>query len=373
MAKKAKRFPIIDMHGSPYEMARQYGAQCRDLIHGLAGIFDGVFVPNASQRDGAHRAMAEAEPIVRKIAPELMEEVEGIAEGAGISFDDAFRLSCSAEMGQWVGCQENRSAVSITDNCTSLAARAANGTLVAWNMDWYQALLPYIVLLRGKPDNGPAFLSFALAGSVGRPGMSEHIAISANQLPYRPTEAPPKGGPDWAGPGIPYCFLSRMLLQQNSTRDALELFARARRMVCLNYTIGDITGDICCVETTPGAHAELPADECFVTHANTYYSPKFSGMPEVEREELDPRAYKANTMLQDNRDQLNPATFFATQSSHFPGQDTGVCHHGGEPGRESISLLSFVAEVGRGRMWAAYGSPCEHEYLPYELYNLHPD
>ena len=369
--KKAKRFPIVEMQGSPFEMGRQYGVQCRDLIHGLAGIFDNVFVPNAAQRDGAHRAMAEAAPIVRETAPALIEEVEGIAAGAGISFDVAFRLSCSAEMGQWVGCQENRSAVSITDNCTSLAARAPIGTLVAWNMDWYQALLPYIVLLKGNPDNGPAFLSFALAGSVGRPGMSEQIAISANQLPYRPTEVPPEGGPHWAGPGIPYCFLSRRLLQQNSTRDALELFARTRRMVCLNYTVGDVTGDICCVETTPGAHAELPADECFVTHANTYYSPKFSGMPEGKREKGDPRAYAAHKSLHGQRDQLDPETFFATQSSHFPGQATGVCHHGGVPGRESISLLSFVAEVGRGRMWAAYGSPCEHEYLLYELPGTH--
>jgi isopenicillin-N N-acyltransferase-like protein len=370
--KKAKRFPIVEMRGSSYEMGYQYGVHCRDLIHGLAGIIDDVFTPNPAHRAGAHRAMAEAVPIVRETAPELIEEVEGIAAGAGLSFDDAFRLSCSAEMGQWVGCQENRSAVSITDDqCTSLAARSESGTLVAWNMDWYQALLPYIVLLRGKPDNSPSFLAFALAGSVGRPGLSERIAISANQLPYRSTEAPPESGPDWAGPGIPYCFLSRMLLQQNSTRDAVELFERNRRMVCLNYTLGDVTGDICCVETTPGAHAELPADECFVTHANTYYSPDFSGMPEAEREESDPRAYTANKKLLEHQERLDPATFFATQSSHFPGQNTGVCHHGGEPGRESISLLSFVAEVGRDRMWAAYGSPCEHEYLPYELFRSH--
>ena len=368
--KQATRFPVVEMQGSHFEMGRQYGAQCRDLIHGLAGIFDGVFLRSEAHRDVAHRAMADAEPVVREAAPGLMEEVEGIAAGAEISFDDAFRLSCSAEMGQWQGCQENRSAVSITDNdqCTSFAARTAGGTLVAWNMDWYQVLLPYIVLLKGKPDNGPAFLSFALAGSVGRPGMSEQIAISANQLPYRPTEAPPEsGGPEWAGPGVPYCFLSRMLLQQESTRSALDLFARTRRMVCLNYTLGDTAGDICCVETTPGAHFELPTDGDFVTHANSYYAPKFHGMPEAEREERDPRACTAYSVLLERADRLGPEAIFAAQTCHFPGQNTGVCHHGGEPGRETISLLSFVAEIGHGRMWAAFGSPCEHEFLPYSL------
>ena len=365
--KQATRFPTVEMKGSHFEMGHQYGAQCRDLIHGLAGIFDDVFLPNPAHREAAHRAMADAVPVVREAAPDLIEEVEGIASGAEISFDDAFRLSCSAEMGQWQGCQESRSAVSITDQCTSFAARTPDGTLVAWNMDWYQVLLPYIVLLKGKPDAGPSFLAFALAGSVGRPGMSEGIAISANQLPYRATEAPPENGPAWAGPGVPYCFLSRMLLQQNSTRDAVALFGRTRRMVCLNYTLGDTGGDICCVETTPGACSELPSDDSFVTHANTYYSPLFHGMPVTEREKGDPRACTARRMLLERVDRLDPDAIFAAQTCHFPGQNTGVCHHGGEPGRETISLLSFVAEVGRGRMWAAYGSPCEHELLPYEL------
>ena len=366
--KQAIRFPVIDMQGSHFEMGRQYGIQCRDLIHGLVGIFDSVFLRHEAHRDDAHRAMAEAVPVVREAAPELIEEVEGIAAGAEMGFDDAFRLSCSAEMGQWQGCRESRSAVSITDECTSFAARTAAGTLVAWNMDWYRVLLPYIVLLRGKPDDGPAFLAFALAGSVGRPGMSEQIAISANQLPYRPTEMPPEAGPEWAGPGVPYCFLSRMLLQQATTRDALDLFGRTRRMVCLNYTLGDTQGDICCVETTPGAYAELPSAERFVTHANSYYSPKFRGMPEADREEKDPRAHTARKMLLERADGLCPEVIFAAQTCHFPGQDTGVCHHGGEPGRETISLLSFVAEVGSGRMWVAHGSPCKHEFLPYELH-----
>jgi hypothetical protein len=158
-----------------------------------------------------------------------------------------------------------------------------------------------------------------------------------------------------------------MLLAQKSIRDALDLLGRTRRMSCLNYTLGDTTGDICCVETTPTAHAVLRSDEGFVTHANTYHSPKFHGMPESERKERDPRAYTARALLRQSRERLDRNAIATAQTYHFPGQHTGICHHGGQPGRETISLLSFVAEVGRGRVWAAYGSPCEHEYLLYEL------
>ena len=362
--KEARRFPVIEMQGSHFEMGRQYGSQCKDMIRDLSARFDGVFVPDEARWPDARRAMAEAEPAVRVAAPELIEEVEGIAAGTGLSFDDVFRLNCSAEMGQWRGCMEKRSAVSISDECTSFAAHTATATLVAWNMDWHRLLQPYMVLLKGAPSGEPAFLAFALAGSVGRPGLSEHIAISANQLPYRPTEtAPGSGGPQWAGPGVPYGFLSRMLLQQESTRDALAVVERTRRMACLNYTLGDTTGDICCVETTPAAHAVLRSDEGFVAHANSYHSPTFHGMPEKERKERDPRAHTARALLLERRDRLDRDAIAAAQTYHFPGQETGICHHG----RETVTLLSFIAEVGKGRMWAAFGPPCEHEYVPYEL------
>jgi len=365
--ERAKQFPVIEMQGSHFEMGQQYGVRCRDMIQELSAKFDGIFVRDEGRWGEARRAMAEAVPAVRAAAPELLEEVEGIAAGADLSFDDAFRLNCSAEMGQWQGCIEKRSAVSISDECTSFAARTATGTLVAWNMDWYRLLLPYMVLLKGEPEGQPAFLAFALAGSVGRPGLSEHIAIGANQLPYRPTGTPPESSPEWAGPGVPYCFLSRMLLNRESTSDALELLARTRRMCCLNYTLGDATGDICCVETTPDEQAVLRSDEGFVVHANSYHSPKFHGLPEAERKERDPRAYTARALLFERRKQIDWHVIAAAQTHHFPGESGGICIHRQLADKEGITLLSFVAEVESGSMWAAYGPPCEHDFVPYQL------
>jgi len=143
----------------------------------------------------------------------------------------------------------------------------------------------------------------------------------------------------------------------------LQLMARTRRMGCLNYTLGDATGDICCVETTPTAQAVLRSDEGFVTHANSYHSSLFHGLLEAEREERDPRAHAAHALLSERRSQLGRDAIITAQRYHFPDQPTGVCHHA----KTAMTLLSFVAEVGHGRMWAAYGSPCEHEFLPYEL------
>jgi len=53
------------------------------------------------------------------------------------------------------------------------------------------------------PSHGPRFLAFAFAGCVGRPGVSEHVAMAANYLPYRGVDAAADGaGAQWAGAGV---------------------------------------------------------------------------------------------------------------------------------------------------------------------------
>lgn len=59
---------------------------------------------------------------------------------------------------------------------------------------------------------------------------------------------------------------------------------------------------------------------------------------------------------------LDREAITGAQTYHFPDQETGMCHHT----QETVTLLSFVVEVGKGRLWAAYGPPCEHEFVLYE-------
>ncbi len=363
--RKPVRFTVVEMSGSRFEMGRQYGRRCRTLIRRLVGHFDAMLMPPEYLEEGRKVAL-EALPHVRAQAPELVEEVEGIAAGAGLEFEDVFRLSCSQEMNSWQGCMRRKAMTTVPTGCTSIAARADGAALVAWNMDWWVKWQPYIVLLHGRPDDGPAFLSFALAGSVGRPGLSEHVSAAANFLPYRAAPEFEAGGGEWAGAGIPYSFIARMLLARRSTADALNMLKRTKRMACLNYTIGDTTGDICCVETMPEDIAVLRPQDGYITHSNTYHAPEFGGVPMEEWAEKDPRCHRAWEVLSRKRKPLTRADIYAAQRSHFPRQNTGVCvHTSGE--KPAITLLSFVGDLREHTMWAAWGSPCRHRFLRYDL------
>ena len=365
-AKIAQRFTVVPMAGSHYEMGRQYGERCRERIQDLIRIFDGLILKEEHTERGREIARS-AVPFVQDAAPELIEEVEGIAAGAEVDADDVFRLNCSVELFSWQGCVTQQSVSTVPRACSTFAARAEEGTLVAWNMDWWCLWQPYIVLLHGVPDDGPRFLAFAFAGCVGRPGMSEGVSVAANYLPYRGAIEADSGKQSWAGPGVPYNFLTRILLKQESTAAAIAAAIGVQRMASVNYTIGDREGDICCLETTPDEHAVLRPDGDFIVHANSYHSPTFNGIPRDELSARDPRAGHGYEQLEQHEGALSREVLTAVQTSHFPGQETGICVHRKLQDLDGISLLSFVADIRAGDMWAAYGSPCRHEYLLYEL------
>jgi len=363
--RQAIRFPVVEMSGSRYEMGVQYGRQCRGLIRRLVRKFDGFLLPDELRAEGLKVAQ-EAVRAVRAAAPELLEEVEGIAAGCGLPFEDVFRLSCSQELNSWQGCMRKRAVTTVPSGCTTIAVSHAGSSLVSWNMDWSLHWQPFLVLLHGRPDDGPAFLAVALAGSIGRPGLSERIAASANFLPYRARREVAVGGAEWAGPGVPYSFIARMLLQQRSTPDALRMLERTPRMACLSYTLGDSSGRICCVETLPREQAVLKTREGFLVHANSYHSREFGPMSHDEQRERDPRAWLARETLRRRGMPLARADVYAALRGHFAGRPTGTCVHATEP-RLSNTLLSFVGDLNAGTMWTAYGPPCRHRYVPYRL------
>jgi hypothetical protein len=110
----------------------------------------------------------------------------------------------------------------------------------------------------------------------------------------------------------------------------------------------------------------LRPEGTYITHSNSYHAPEFNGYPMEVRAEKDPRCHRAWEILSRKDKPLTRADLYQAQRAHFPRQETGTCvhTHGEKP---SITLLSFVGDVANEQMWAAYGSPCEHRFLRYDL------
>ena len=72
-------FTVVDAVGSPYEVGRVHGAAVAGMIQAEVEARLG-----GQDRDAAFRHVAGVEAFVNRWAPHLLDEVRGIADGAGI-------------------------------------------------------------------------------------------------------------------------------------------------------------------------------------------------------------------------------------------------------------------------------------------------
>ncbi|MYD92774.1 MAG: hypothetical protein F4Y02_03580 [Chloroflexi bacterium] len=72
-------FPVVDATGSPYEVGRVHGAAVAGMVRAEVEARLG-----GQDRDVAFRYVADVQAFVKDWAPHLLDEVRGIADGAGI-------------------------------------------------------------------------------------------------------------------------------------------------------------------------------------------------------------------------------------------------------------------------------------------------
>src|SRR5579871_6602234 len=91
--------PVLLVEGSPRERGRQHGELAHDQI--------GLSVERYMKRfqhfagltpDEARRRAAEFAPVIAEYDHEILEEIEGVAEGAGFGRDDLLAVNCRSEV-----------------------------------------------------------------------------------------------------------------------------------------------------------------------------------------------------------------------------------------------------------------------------------
>ena len=102
-------FKKVVLSGTPHERGVTYGRECRELIDRTIGDYERYFnnKPNLSWNYAIQMA-AKFIPAIEAFAPELMEEMHGIAEGCGRSFDEILAINCRSELLRFEGSHDDR-------------------------------------------------------------------------------------------------------------------------------------------------------------------------------------------------------------------------------------------------------------------------
>lgn len=279
---ETEKLRIVELAGTPRERGQVHGEELRDSIQEVLRIA-GETVRRSVGTDldehiSALLRYGRFETAILEHAPELWDEVAGLAEGAGISLEAARFLQLPDE--DWVfrekvcvDRQVNR------DACTAFALNTPAGTLAGQNMD-IGYVDPHQVLFRiAHADSDLQSYVFSVAGTLALNGMNNGpLGICCNALLQLRSSAA----------GLPVALIVRRVLEQGSFNDAVRFLQRIPHASGQNYVIA-APGRVGSLECSAGTVAALRSDPAIAGICHTNHP--------LGNDDVEPREVVARTTI----------------------------------------------------------------------------
>lgn len=227
--------------GTPRERGRAYGRHFKDAIHAflereITASFDGK--PNT--RETMLRFAGACGKAIKEYSPLLHDEMEGMAEGTGLKFEEIVLINNHEEL--W-----HRGAIPAQPHCTVFGAAppdtAGDEVFVAQTWDWMETVYGLSSMLHWKRTDGPSLLAYAYPGLWTGAGLnSAGLSLCWHS-----------GGGDGKEPrvGIPAYVLIAQMLYQDMLKAALDEARRATHAGWFVFLLGDDKGRHATVKGTP--------------------------------------------------------------------------------------------------------------------------
>lgn len=354
-------FPVIDVRGAPFERGRAHGERARTRVERSLSNYAHLFAFCGLSWDEAQRRGAGYRALIGEFDPALLEEIEGIARGAGRKSEEILALNVRTEI-------LPSSYLQGVDHgeCTAIAvqpgASLTRGTLLAQNWDWVGLQREALVLLRIAEGEAPACLTLTEAGMLAKIGLNAAgFGVCLNIL---------SSIHDGREPGVPVHVLLRALLKRQSVGEAIEFTGRLSFAGSSNVLCADRGGDAASLELAPKGRRVVRGDGATLCHTNhfvdaeasAWQSPLADYLSTVPRLECARRHAVARAahgiddlkrLLRDESDGL--VSICRRPDPALPEQ------------ARIESVASVIMELGRGVMHVAPGVPTLTEYQPVAL------
>jgi hypothetical protein len=342
----------VELEGTPNERGRIHGEVLKPLINELVERWRYMIsLHYGNPNTFIKRFMNETMFVdsVKKWAPHLLDEVEGIGEGADIDFNTVFTLQCMDE--QWWFTEMSAQ----TERCSSLGCYREEDTptLLAQNGDLPSLYDGFQTLLHVKHQN-PSLESFVCtyAGLIAAWGLNNQaVGICTNTLIDL----------NHSSDGLPVAFLIRMVLEQPSLEEAVKFIKSVKHASGQNYIIGGLE-EVVCLECSSNMIREYtPYEEARrVYHTNH---------PLVNNDAVLPLRYYTGTSrarfsyfdgrLRDPSKKVTVDKIKHILSSH----DGPVCVHNNYQPVGSVTFASLIYELSKPPvLHITAGPPCSSEW-----------
>jgi isopenicillin-N N-acyltransferase-like protein len=342
-------FPFYEFAGTPYELGRAHGEQLAPAVRRQVDDVLHIAAQAGQDRPAALAWSMELLPRIERLNPALVDELRGLADGAGIALAEAIAIQSRPGTGRMLG------------GCTSLAASStatSDGSPIgAQTRDLYHGFRERMVITLLRPRGGTPLLMHTVPGELGGTGLNGHgLALFANSIWAR-------AGRTWMGTPL----LRRTLLETPDAEAAAECVRAMDGPAVGNFLLVDAAGRIRNCEIMP--EGPIVAAQDGGTYAHTNHCLDVVQRAREERPYSMPgtvdrcRRMEAALAAADGR--LDVAAVKAALSLHEP-QIEAICRHATGPGEYETAAASIV-ETAMRRLHISYGPPCEGRFKTYSL------
>lgn len=312
--------------GTYYEMGHTYGT----LLYN-----HGFRVPEQSDEKLNHGKKSEAE--VRRIFPEILEEIQGFADGCHVPYEHfaAFMLSVGA--------------FKVEPLCSVFAAFNGSDTVVGRNYDFFYSFRKFIESYVTCPKGG--FYSVGHTDIfIGREdGVNEKgVAIAMTGVAEKVIK-----------PGINFPLIIRCVLDTcESVEESVNVLSKAHFSSASNYLVAD-KRDMAVVEASAERVRVRRPDDHFIVCTNHFVHPEMQEMEDLKEREGGnwdsiPRYKTIHEALKGGRITVEDAQRILKTHTGY------VCSH-----QEKIKLgtiWSLVLTLQKPEIFRAEGHPCRAKF-----------
>jgi isopenicillin-N N-acyltransferase-like protein len=358
--------PVVELSGTPAQVGAAHGESQRDRIRAFADRFVGWLVSSSAVRLSEADLWGRWAPQVavnQREAPDLVDEMRGIARGAGVPFERIFLLNSLLDLNSF---RYLELALPLA-GCSTFAVVAEPGTgktLVGQTYDMPEFHQDYLTLLRLRPAQGPAQLVFTFAGIVGAAGMNEAgLALNINYL-----------SPRDVGLGRLHSVVVRQVLAAEQLADALTPVAVPGRAGGAHFLVADRDGNVVSVETTARRFVAAFPEGNAIGHTNHYLASELKEIEYIRASSIGgslARYTALRRFLRERDRQLTTAALMEVTRNHT-AYPRSICAHGAscEPaGSRTRTVAAMVQVPADGVMHITCGCACEASYHAVTLAN----
>ena len=341
-----KEILLVKAKGSNYEIGLTVGRAAKSLIEKAVTGYRKILLREEGWSgewvvpDGCLAAAKDC-------FPHLIEELQGMADGSGSSFDDLFFLNALEEALD----------LKPPSACTSVGLIAAGKAWLGHNEDWYAEDTETVIAIFGQPQDQPAFLSITAAPFLSAVGMNEAgLAQGVNSVTATDCRV-----------GVPRMFAARAVLEAATIEEALNKARPLNRAGGYNHLLVEAGGKLGNLETSAVEADYLPGAK-IAFHTNHYLSPRLQSLA-VKGSDHSLARYRRLTELERivKSERGEGMEMLSSCLSDHENRPLSICKHASEQRGYEGTIFSAIFEPGSFRAWVAAGNPCSNRYEAIKL------